>query len=269
MKSRISALVLITVLWALTVAAQTSSTSQQQSTTAGAGDPIVQVIAGTAKPGSEAQYVEGRKRHMEWHRAQNDKWAWHAYDVITGDATGAVVTVSSPHRWADRDGREQFVRDDQADVMKNILPYAAPHQFSIWRVRSDMGRAGAPKATDPPTPYFTVQHFILNPDAMPTYVENVKRISAALDKINYPAPKGLWYQLMTGGEAPHFVQVVPRKNWAEFESPRETLDEALKRALGAEGATLLSNVRKGMRRTWTETLRHNDELSYHPAGAAR
>lgn len=268
MRSRFSALVLITVMVALSAAAQTSPASQQQPA-AGAGDTIVQVIAGSAKPGSEAQYVEGRKRHMEWHRAQNDRWAWHAYDVITGDATGVVVTVSSPHRWADRDGREQFVRDDQADVMKNIVPYAMPHEFSIWRARSDMSRAGAPKPADPPTPYFTVSHFLLNPDAMPAYVENVKRISAALDKINSPAPKGLWYQLLNGGEGPYFVLVTPRKNWAEFESPRETLDESLRRALGAEGATLLSNLRKGVKRAWTETLRHNDELSYHPTGAAR
>jgi hypothetical protein len=254
---------------ALTAFAQTPPPSgQPQPTAAGAGDTIVQVIAGRAKPGSETQYIEGRKRHAEWHRAQNDKWAWHAYDVITGDATGVVVTVSSPHKWADRDGREQFVRQDQADVMKNIVPYAEPHEFSIWRERSDMSRAGAPKASDPPTPYFTVQHFLLNPDAMPGFVDNVKRISAALDKVNSPAPKGLWYQLLNGGEGPHFVLVTPRKNWAAFESPRETVDESVGRALGAEGATVLSNLRKGIRRGWTETLHHNDELSYHPAGAA-
>src|SRR5919109_3198566 len=113
MRMRYSGLVLIAALLALCtavqVAAQTAASSQQQ-TTAGAGDLIVQVIAGRAKPGSEAQYVEGRKRHMEWHRAQNDKWAWHAYEVISGEGTGSVVTVSSPHKWADRDAREQFMR---------------------------------------------------------------------------------------------------------------------------------------------------------------
>ena len=263
-------LVLITVMLAVVAAAQGGApAAQQQQPAAGAGDVIVQVIAGTAKPGSEAQYIEGRKRHMEWHRAKNDSWAWHAYDVITGETAGVVVTVTSTHKWADRDAREQFMREDQADVMKNIVPYAAPHQISIWRVRSDMGRSGSPKPADPPTAYATVQHFILNADAMPTYVDYVKRVAAALDKVNSTAPKGLWYQLVTGGEAPHFVLVTPRKNWAEFEPPRETLDETLRRALGAEGATLLSNLRKGIRRTWTETVRHNDELSYHPAAAAR
>ena len=265
MRSRFFALLLITVMVALSAAAQTSS----QPATGGAGDAIVQVIAGRAKPGSEAQYIEGRKRHIEFHRAQNDPWAWHVYDVISGDATGVLLTVSSPHKWADRDARAQFFRDDQTDVQKNIAPHSGFGEVSFWRPRPDMARAGAPKPTDPPTPYFTVQHFVLNADAMPAYVENVKRIAAAQDKANFAAPKGMWYQLLNGGEGPHFVLVTPRKNWAEFETPKETLDEALKRALGAEGATLLNNLRKGMKRTWTEALRHNDELSYHPASAAR
>jgi hypothetical protein len=260
MRSRYCVLVLITVLLALF--AGTLVVAQTQQTT---GDQIVQVIAGRAKPGSEAQYIEGRKRHIEWHRAQNDKWAFHTYDVISGEATGSQITVSSPHKWADRDAREQFMRDDQADVMKNIAPNALPAEISFWRPRNDMGRAGAPKATDPPTPYFTVQHFLLNSDAMPGFVENVKRVSAATDKANYPAPKGLWYQLLNGGETPHFVLVTPRKNWAEFETPKETLDEAVKRAAGAEGTAALSNLRKGIKRAWSETIRHNDELSYHPA----
>ena len=260
MTKRYSILVLITALLALCSATQVLAQAA-----AGAGDLVVQVIAGRAKPGSEAQYIEGRKRHTEWHRAQNDKWAWHAYEVISGEATGSFITVTSPHKWADRDAREQFMRDDQADVMKNILPYGLPHEISYWRPRSDMGRAGGPKATDPPTPYFTVQHFLLNSDAMPGFVDSVKRVSAAADKANYPAPKGLWYQLLNGGEGPHFVLVTPRKNWAEFENPKETLDDAVKRAAGAEGTAALMNLRKGIKRAWSETIHHNDELSYHPA----
>lgn len=260
MRKRYSVLVLITALLALCAATQVLA-----QTAAGAGDLVVQVIAGRAKPGSEAQYIEGRKRHVEWHRAQNDKWAFHTYDVISGEATGSQITVSSPHKWADRDAREQFMRDDQADVMKNIAPSALPAQVSFWRPRTDMGRAGGPKPADPPTPYFTVQHFILNADAMPGFVESAKRVSAAVDKANYPAPKGLWYQLLNGGESPHFVLVTPRKNWAEFEPPKETLDEAVKRGGAAEGTAALMNLRKGTKRQWTEIVRHNDELSYHPA----
>lgn len=226
---------------------------------------IVQVIAGRALPGHEAQYREARKQHMEFHRAKNDAWAWHAYDVVTGEDTGAVVTVSAPHKWADHDAREAFVREDAADVARTLMPHATPHQFSIWRPRPDMGRKGGPQVTDAPTPYFTVQHFWLAPEALPSFVENIKRLNAALDKVNYSAPKGLWYQLLNGGEGPHFVLVTPRKNWAEFEGPKETLDQAVQRALGADGATLLNTLRKGYRRTSTETLRHADDISYHPA----
>jgi hypothetical protein len=250
---------LIAVLLAGYMAAQQATSMQASDVT------IVQVIAGRAKPGSEAQYLDARRQHVEWHRARNDAWAWHSYEVLTGENTGSILTVSSPHKWADRDAREQFVREDQAEAARTIIPHGAPHAFSIWRARTDMGRSGGPRPADPPAPYYTVQHFVLNADAMPSYIQNIRRVSAALDKVNYPGPKGLWYQLLNGGEGPHFVLVTPRKNWAEFEGPRQTLDEALNQALGAEGATLISNVRKGVRHSWTETLRHSTELSYHPA----
>jgi hypothetical protein len=247
-------------------AAQTATQTPRSAPAASADVTIVQVIAGMAKPGSEAQYVEGRKRHVEWHRAQKDAWNWHAYDVISGDAAGSVVTVTSPHKWADQDTREQFTRDDFADVQRNIAPYAMPHVISYWRVRSDMGRAGAPKAEDPPAPYYTVQHFLIEPEDGPTYIENIKRASAAQDKVNVAGPKGIWYQLVNGGEGPHFVLVTPRKNWAEFQGP--LIDDTLREALGAQGATLIGNIRKAMRKTWTEILQHNQELSYHAAGGA-
>src|SRR5688500_16669004 len=102
---------LILLFSVLTATAQTSN--QQPSSSATAGGDIVQVIAAVARPGSEAQYLEGRKRHMEWHRAQNAPWAWHTYNVVSGPSTGMLVTVSAPHKFADRDAREQFFRDDQ------------------------------------------------------------------------------------------------------------------------------------------------------------
>lgn len=234
--------------------------------TAPADEPqIVQVIAGRARLGSEVQYLEARKQHAEFHRAQKDPWAWHVYNVVSGDDTGALITVSSPHKWADHDAREEFVAKDQAEVMKNLMPYALPHSFSFWRVRSDMSRKGAPTADQPPTGYATVQHFILAPEAVPEFIANVKRANAAQDKINAAGPKGLWYQLANGGEGPHFVLVTPRKNWAEMQAP--LVDDVLKQAMGPQGAVLIANIRKAMRKTWTELIKHNDDLSYHGTAA--
>jgi hypothetical protein len=157
------------------------------------------------------------------------------------------------------------VAQDQAEVLKNLAPYAMPHSFSYWRVRSDMSRNGAPKAEEPPTGYATVQHFILAPEAVPEFIANVKRASAAQDKANSPGAKGLWYQLVNGGEGPHFVLVTPRKNWAEMQSP--LIDDVLRQAMGAQGTALIANIRKAMRKNWTELIKHNDELSYHGTAA--
>jgi hypothetical protein len=123
-----------------------------------------------------------------------------------------------------------------------------------------MSRSGAPKPDDIQAPYLTVQHFLLNADAMPAFVDQIKQLNTALDKANAPGPIGLWYQLLNGGEGPQFVLVTPRKNWAEFET-KKSVDELA----GPENATLLNTMRKGFKRVWTDTVRHNEELSYHPA----
>src|SRR5262249_42533243 len=139
MKSRLLALSL-TLLLSLSAAAQSTkpSAASAQPGAAPSDAMIVQVIVSGPKPGSEEQYIEGRKRHLEWHRSQNDAWSWHTYQQLIGDHVGTLVTVTSPHKWADRDARAQFDRDDQADVMKNIRPYAGMTQVSLWRVRDDM-----------------------------------------------------------------------------------------------------------------------------------
>jgi hypothetical protein len=266
MNFRFFAFTFLLLLLAVSAIGQAGTQRTTTSSPAAPADAmIVQVIAGMARPGSEAQYIEGRKRHVEWHRSQKDQWAWHAYDVISGENSGAIVTVTSPHKWADRDAREKFMMEDQADVMRNIAPYASPHQISYWVARSDMSRAGAPKPADPPTPYYTVQYFDLHVDAMPTFVATSKRIAAALDKINAPGVKGLWYQLVNGGESARFALVTPRKNWAEFgDGMPGRVDENLQKALGPEGATLIATLRKSVKRAWTEALQHRDDISYHP-----
>jgi hypothetical protein len=47
------------------------------------------------------QYEAGRKKHMAWHKSQNDPWSWHKWEVLTGPNTGSYVVGTFGHNWKD------------------------------------------------------------------------------------------------------------------------------------------------------------------------
>jgi len=86
---------------------------------------IVEIHINRVKPGMTQQYEAGRKKHMLWHKSQNDAWSWHTWAVLTGPATGSYVVGSFEHNWKDLDGREKFLQADGADVQTSIAPSLA------------------------------------------------------------------------------------------------------------------------------------------------
>jgi hypothetical protein len=225
---------------------------------------ITQIGIQVPKPGAAAQYEAGRKKHMDFHKQQNDAWAWHTWQVMTGDGTGTYVTGSFSHQWKDFDGREKFQAADTADFQTNIAPSLAKSETSYWTFRPDLSLLKTEGDFD--APMLTVTHFYLNPEGGPTFMDAVKKVSQGIDKTKYPAPPSRWYQLVNGGESPHFVLVAPRANWAAVAGPEKTIDEAMADAYGkVEGAALMSTLRKSARRIYTEILEHRSDLSYMPS----
>ncbi len=53
-------------------------------------DSVTEVIRQKARQGTQQQYEAARKKHMAWHKAQNDPWAWDVFQITTGPDTGAV-----------------------------------------------------------------------------------------------------------------------------------------------------------------------------------
>jgi hypothetical protein len=224
---------------------------------------IVQIGVQVPKPGAAAQYEAGRKKHMDFHKQQNDAWAWHTWQVTTGEGAGTYVTGSFSHQWKDFDGREKFQEADGTDFDTNIAPSLAKSETSYWTFRPDLSRLKTEGDFD--APMLTVIHFYLNPEGGPTFVDAVKRVNQGIDKAKYPAPPSRWYQLVNGGEGPHFVLVAPRANWAAMGVPEKTIDDAMTDAYGkVEGAALMSTLRKSARRIYTELLEHRADLSYMP-----
>jgi len=106
---------------------------------------------------------------------------------------------------------------------------------------------------------------MLKPEGINDFIDGVKKVNDGIKKTNFPqAGPSRWYQLVNGGESPHFVLVGDRANWASFQPPTDKiLDSMMEEAYGKEqGGAILSALRKAVRSTSTEALQYRPDLSY-------
>jgi len=217
-----------------------------------------------AKPGQEQQLEAGRKKHMQFHRAQKDTWTWNTWTVETGDNTGLYVTSTCGHAWKDFDEWDaRMGKADTTDAAANMGPYIQQATNGFYLYRADMSLA---PPNQPPAPMTAVTIYNLHPGAAPDFIAAVKKINDALAKqADWPKTSG-WLQLVNGGESPNFVLLNARQNWAGFEPLPKSVADVLTEVYGqAEGDQILKTIRDSTARLWTETAAYHSDLSYVPA----
>jgi len=155
---------------------------------------------------------------MQFHRAQKDTWTWGTWLIQTGDNAGTYVTSSCGHAWKDFDEWEaRMGKADLADAAINLAPYSAGGSNSFDVYRADMSLA---PANQPPAPMTSVAVYVLHPGTAPDFIAAIKKINDALGKqADWPKTAG-WLQLVNGGEAPTFVLLSARQNWATISRGR-------------------------------------------------
>jgi hypothetical protein len=114
---RIAVLVLALVCMALPGTAQTAGTAAK-------------MVVWEPKPGMERSFEEGYKRHLEWHRRNNDPWVWHGWTLLAGERAGWFVDGSFFHPWTDFDSPMKPA-EDGADNAVNVSPHAEVRNVGI------------------------------------------------------------------------------------------------------------------------------------------
>ncbi len=224
---------------------------------------VGRVVANVPKPGMAKQYEEGRKRHMDWHRKQNDPWTWEVWQVQTGEATGAYLSITFNHTWKDFDTwEEKFGKGDTADAATNLEPYLTMETDSVWIRMTDVSRP--PESKEPPK-MAAVIHFMVKHGEGADFGYAIRKTHEAIGKTNWPAHYE-WYALANGGEGPHYVLVLPKKSWADMAEIEPSFPAMLEKAFGRhEAESLLRTFGKSVSREWTEMIVYRPDLSYVPA----
>jgi hypothetical protein len=243
------------ILTAVAVASLCAFTVQAQQ----AGGEIARIYLNTPKPGAAKAYEAGRKKHMDWHRTQNDAWSWLTWEIVTGDRAGSYYVGTFGHSWKDFDGRDAFEEADSADAAINLDPLTSSSVPMLYRY---ITKASRPTGGAEPGPYSQLTFYYVKLEGVPEFSRAIEKVKDALDKANWPV-HAEWYGLVSGGEGPLYVVSVARSSWAEFAPTEKTLDMAVAEATSvAESGALFDAIRKNTSKVYTEILQYRPDLSY-------
>ena len=211
------------------------------------------------KPGMQAQFEEGRKKHSAFHAAQKDTWKIYVWEIVSGERTGAYMQATPGHNWKDFDDRAAFNKLDGPDVAKNMEPFSGPTLTAYYVYREDLSLTKVPATL---AKMRTTVSYSVYPEHVNDFIESIKKINAGLQKTNYPMKPSRWYSLANGGDTPTFVLVTDRATWGDMEPPEKKLEDALKEAYGDSSA--LDTLRKSCRKITSELSVYREDLSYIP-----
>ena len=223
--------------------------------------PILRFYHIKPKAGMEQQFEEAYKRHLDWHRQQNDTWTWVMWQVEAGERFGQYTAVTGSHRWEDFDARGELGDADSADAMAKLSPYVESVTSSFSRSHSDISR---PPASEDSFPLLEVTSFQLNPGSAPAFTHVVRKVHEAIVKTNRPVHY-FWEEVVSGGEEPMFSVVIPQKNWADLEPLEKSIGQMLEEVYGREEAeSLRKTFWKSVHSQRTVIVRYRADLSYIP-----
>jgi len=224
-------------------------------------DSVSEVLRQKVRPGTVQDYEASRKKHMAWHKAQNDTWAWEVFEIMTGPETGSYLIASGGHQWKEMEAWVAKMADaDAADSQASMGPYIAGTQREYWTQLNAISRM--PKA-DVQYPLITITTYHVKPGSDAVLRAAIARVNAALDAGKFPLPT-VWSVLTNGGSSPTYAVVAPRTGLGEM-APSPSLLEVLEKQLGKPAAdALLKSFYDNVVSANTELLRLRTDLSYLP-----
>jgi hypothetical protein len=224
-------------------------------------DSVSEVLRQKIRSGTVQDYEAARKKHMAWHKAQNDPWAWEVFEVMTGPDTGSYLISSGDHQWKDMEAWVARMADaDAADSQASMGPYIAGTQREYWTQLNAISRL---PSSDIQYPLITVTTYHVKPGSDAALRAAIAKVNAALDAGKFPL-RTIWYVLTSGGPSPTYAVVAPREGLGAM-APSPSLIEVLEKKLGKPAAdALVKSFYDNVVSANTELLRLRTDLSYLP-----
>ncbi len=210
------------------------------------------------KAGMQAQFDQGYRDHLAWHRGKRDPLAWYGWYVSQGPRAGQFIDASVGEPFAAMDHRVDPA-GDAANYRKTFAPYGDPVSLTSYVLVPALS-TGQPLEDARPSASVQVFHYILRPGTEARFERAMAAVRDTLSRIE-GAPAHTWYRLVAGGRQPSYMLMVARDGWAGYDSFRQTPAELLAgsgRAAGDDYAAAVLEVD-------SEIWNYRKDLSYIPA----
>ncbi|MPY87482.1 MAG: hypothetical protein GEU99_06140 [Luteitalea sp.] len=216
------------------------------------------------KPGKQALFDEGYRRHLTWHARMKDPLVWYAWYVTTGDRLGLFIDGSFGASFDAFDKRVD-PEADAADFAQTAGDFADDVSRSVYRLRPDLSTSQALEDRAP-TSTIEVTYFLLEPGHERQFEAALAGLRAA-DASPSAGPHYTWYQLVVGDEQPSYMLMIHRQGWSDYGHVGTEISHIPGIVSGEQGARELENtLEQSVRRMWSETWNYRDDLSLVPEG---
>jgi hypothetical protein len=184
--------------------------------------------------GQTTEFEAGYIRHLGWHKQAGDRWVWYGYNIWAGRRYRWFVYATFGHS-AESFDSVVSPADDERDNLLNVAPHVEWVQNELYEFLPGLSRG-----TGTPEPTARLEYSVvdLEPGAGKAFEAALKEAEPRL------IAETLWYRMVAGGDAPHYVRL----------RPAATLGTALK---GRSGQELPDAVNRLIAKTTVEiwTLR--------------
>lgn len=221
--------------------------------------PIGRMFVVQPKPGEAAAWEEAYKKHLDWHRSQNDKWNWTTYQIESGPRLGQYFIRTGGHEWADFDELGEMGSQDAADYFSN----AGKHEASSvsWFDRTHFEMSRLPEGGGP---YNILEYtrVVVKPAKVPEFMNAVAKFHAAFEKTDSPAVYAI-AQVESGGRTSNFAFVGLHESWAGLEQDPMAIPKMMEEVYGRQDAQAIAeDFWSTVEEMETFTLRRRPDLSY-------
>ena len=216
----------------------------------------------TVKAGHDLKWEQAFKAHVDWHRQQNDTWAWDTYMLVTGERLGQYITISGDHAWADFDAPSVSEQKDAADVISKLGPHVESLSSGFWTERTELSR---PPEDPLPSPLIQIVKYRIKPGKNPVFVRAVELFGEANDKTNWTGRYFWFVEYGAGAAARTFWRIVAKPNWASMQPVLASSFQAMAKTYGDEGLqSWIDSFGESVESVKSELWQHRPDLSYVP-----
>ncbi len=226
---------------------------------------VARVVFLTAKPGMKTQFEEAIKRQMDWRRDQKDDWRWVVWEYVSGEEWGRYAVATFGHRWEDFDRAKVTPWVEDVDQGALAALSSAPPLVQYFDHLEEVSSPGGDRE---PLALVELLSYQVHFGKSVQFFGALRKFQGALSEAELPV-RYEWLELLTGGEIPTFLLLLPRSNWAAFETREEVFGDLLEKAYGkSETIALLDRFSSAVKSQRRSAARLRPDLSYVPSTAA-